>query len=87
VSIAPIIPVLLAIRVVLDLASLKGGRTSYRLELAYFALFAAAGATLLAGRPDEALWGWLSVVVAAYSLIAFFVRRSRYRDHAARSEA
>jgi surface polysaccharide O-acyltransferase-like enzyme len=70
---------LLIVRVVLDLATFSTLQRAYRLELAYAMLFAVAGAYLLAIDPENRMWAWLSLALALYGVVAFFVRRANWR--------
>jgi surface polysaccharide O-acyltransferase-like enzyme len=42
-------------------------------------LFAVAGAYLLAIDPENRMWAWLSLALALYGVVAFFVRRANWR--------
>lgn len=75
-TVSSLIPLLLAVRVILDIICIATRNASYKLDLAYFLLFAAAGIAILVDTPYD-LWGILSFGVALFSLGQFFLRRSR----------
>ena len=71
-----LIPILLAVRIGLDLIAIANRGTSYQLEFAYFSLFAVAALVVLVQDSGDTL-GWLAALVAAYSLVMFFVKRAK----------
>ena len=73
-----LIPVLLAVRIVTDLIGLASGGFSYRLELAYFALFSIGATIMLMHNPTD-MWGFLALAIALFSLVQFFTKRARRR--------
>jgi hypothetical protein len=73
-----LIPVLLAVRIVLDLVAVASGGTSYRLEFAYFVLFL-TGAVAILSHDAKDLWGLLAVAISLFSLVLFFYKRARHR--------
>jgi hypothetical protein len=74
-----LVPILLAIRVVVDLAALSRGGTSYRLEFAYFLLFFVSGVVIL-GHSLKDVWGYIAIAMALFSIGLFFAKRAR-REH------
>jgi hypothetical protein len=71
-----LVPLLLAIRIGLDLVAIANHGTSYQLEFGYCIVFAAAAVVLLITDVGDG-WGWLAGAIAAYSLGAFFVKRAK----------
>ena len=74
-----LMPLLLAIRIVLDLVCIANGRTPYQLEFAYFAVFA-AGASVLLIKDVMDGWAWLAAAIATYSFAMFVYKRARDRN-------
>ena len=79
-----LVPLLLVIRIGLDLIAVANRGTSYQLEFGYFLVFALGAVALLATDIGD-VWGWVAAVVAAYSLGAFFVKRAKRDSHDAES--
>jgi len=81
-DLAFLIPLLLVARVGLDLATMAGHITPHKLEFFHFVLFAVTAGFLL--NADLGNWfGWLSAVIATYSLTAYFVKRAKFSESAA----
>jgi hypothetical protein len=76
-----LVPLLLVVRVGIDLAAMAGHITSHKLEFFYFVLFAVMAGLLLNADPGN-WFGWLSTVIATYSLAAYFVKRAKYAEPA-----
>ena len=73
-----LIPLLLAVRIAIDLIGLASGGFSYRLALAYFVLFSIGAAVMLMHNPTD-MWGFLALAVALFSLVQFFTKKARRR--------
>lgn len=76
-NLSSLVPVLLVVRVIFDLAAVAAGRTSHYFEFAYFLLFSAAAALIFSLEPDASMWAWLSSLAAIFSLVSFLVKYSR----------
>lgn len=72
-----LIPVLLAIRVLLDVVTLATRNSSYRLDFAYFLVFLIAGLAMLVDKSNDP-WGFLSLGISLFSLVQFFIRRTQH---------
>ena len=70
-----LVPALLLCRIVLDLVGVLSGRSSYRLDFAYFLVFLAACIAIISSGSE--LWAALSFGIAAYSLFQLSVKRDR----------
>ena len=79
-----LIPLLLAVRIGLDLVVIANRGGPYQLELGYFAVFAILAVVILVPDVTDG-WGWLAVAVAIYSLTMFFIKRAKRDDQNARS--
>ena len=79
-----LIPVLLAVRIGLDLVVIANRGAPYQLELGYFVVFAVAAVVILVADVTDG-WGWLAVAVAVYSLTMFFIKRAKRDDQNAPS--
>ncbi|HRH78674.1 MAG TPA: hypothetical protein PK129_15110 [Cellvibrionaceae bacterium] len=78
-DISVLIPVLLLIRVVLDVITLASKNRSYRFEFAYFLIFLTCAIVMLNSKPFSK-WGALSFGIALFSLIQFFCKRVQRND-------
>lgn len=72
-----LVPVLLLCRVAIDMVGLLSGSNSYRLDLAYFLVFFAAGIAMASSGPID-VWGVLAFGISAYSLLQFIVKRTAH---------
>ena len=78
-DLAWVLSILLVVRVVIDIMSLKSGGVSYRLELAYFVVFS-VGAVILLAHDLACFWSAIAAIIALYSLVQFFAKKARHRQ-------